>query len=403
MILETSGRTGSDCLAVALGHTFGDADEQFRREFRAWLAANVPVEVPPADENERFEFLRGWQRLLAEEGWAGVAWPAEYGGRGADPIQQFIYYEELAWARAPELVNAPGLLLAGPTLIVHGSEELKRRLLPPILDASNIWCQGFSEPETGSDLASLKTRAADDGSGNWIVDGTKVWTSHAPWADYAFVLCRTADPGPGGRKYDGLSMVIVPLDQEGVVVTPLRQLNGDHEYAQVTFNKAKAPVEMLMGDPHDGWSVTMTMLEFERSDQGFTDHSRLLTRLEDVRAFVLAAREEGVLPADVLPEIRTRFVELWSRCQLLGQFNLGRALALQRGEKISSWGSYVKLYWSELLQAVTEFGLDVVGEGGDGVRGFERDYLGTRAATIYSGTSEIQRNVIGDRLLGLPR
>jgi alkylation response protein AidB-like acyl-CoA dehydrogenase len=399
---ETTTRNEAERLALDLGVELSPGEEQFRSEFRAWLAANVPTTAQPADENERFEHLRAWQRLLADEGWAGIAWPTEYGGRGADPIQQFIYYDELAWAGAPELVNTPGLLLAGPTLMIHGSDELKRRLLPRILRAEDIWCQGFSEPEVGSDLAALKTTAVDDGAGGWLVDGQKVWTTHAPWSDYCFVLCRTADP-VGGRRYDGLSMVLVPMDQEQVVVTPLRQINGDNEYAQVIFNLARAPLDMMIGGPGEGWTVAMTLLEFERSDQGFTDHSRLLVRLEEIRSFVAAARISGALPLDVLDDVRPRFVELWTRCQLLGQFNLGRALVLRRGEKVGSWGSFVKLYWSELWQAVAELGLDVLGEGGAGTRDFARDYLTSRGATIYSGTSEIQRNVIGDRILGLPR
>jgi alkylation response protein AidB-like acyl-CoA dehydrogenase len=392
----------SSSLAASIGLSFSDAEERFRGEFRAWLAANVPTEPPPADENGRFEYGRAFQSLLADEGWAGVAWPAEYGGRGADAIEQFIYYDELAWAGAPEIVNRPGLLLAGPTLMVHGDPTLKQGLLPRILRADDIWCQGFSEPAVGSDIASLKTRAGAVESGGWRVNGQKVWTTHAPWADYCFVLCRTED-AVEGRRYDGLSMLLVPMAQEEVVVTPLRQLNGEHEYALVIFNDAHVPADMIIGEPGKGWEVALTLLEFERADQGFSDHSRLLVRLDEVRRFVIAARDAGTLSAETIDDIRPRFLDLWSRCQMLGQMNLGRALALKRGERLDSWGSYVKLYWSELWQAVAEFGFDVVGEGGAGARDFAHDFLSSRGATIYSGTSEIQRNVIGDRILGLPR
>ena len=402
LTVDTKAREEPARLAAALGIEFSDAEELFRTEFRAWLAANVPTEPTPVDENERFEFQRAWQRLLADEGWVGIAWPTEYGGRGADPVHQFLYYDELAWAGAPELVNTPGLLLAGPTLMIHGSEELKQRLLPRILRAEDIWCQGFSEPEVGSDLASLKTRAVDDGAGGWLVDGQKVWTTHAPWADYCFALCRTDEP-VGDRRYSGLSMVLVPMDQEQVVVTPLRQMNGDHEFAQVGFNRAQAPLDLMIGGRGEGWNVAMTLLEFERADQGFTDHSRLLVRLAEIRTYLADARAAGTLSLDVLDDVRPRFVELWSRCQLLGQFNLGRALAIRSGKEPGSWGSFVKLYWSELWQAVAELGLDVLGAGSTGARDFGQDYLTSRGATIYSGTSEIQRNVIGDRILGLPR
>jgi alkylation response protein AidB-like acyl-CoA dehydrogenase len=383
-----------------LGYPLDDEHERFRAEFAAWLATHVPADPTPADESERFERGRAWQRLLAEEGWAGIAWPVEYGGRGADAVKQLIYYDCLAWANAPDLVNTPGLLLAGPTLMVHGTPELKSRLLPRILSATDIWCQGFSEPDYGSDLGSVKTRAFEE-NGRWVIDGQKVWTTHAPWATHCFVLCRTAEPHRG-RRYDGLSMIICEMNQPEVHVTPLRQPTGDSEFAHVLFNRATAPIDAVIGGAGDGWNVSMTMLEFERSEQGFTDHSRLLVRLEEIRAFVAAAEASGALAAGQVAAIQTRFVDLWSRCQLLGQFNLGRALALDRGEKIGSWGSYMKLYWSELWQAIAELGLDVVGPS-EGADGFAFDYLDSRASTIYSGTSEIQRNVIGERLLGLPR
>ncbi len=401
--MATHVEARGDWTALAnIGFAFTPEHEQFRREFRSWLERHVPRERPPRDLDERFEWGRAWQRELAEAGWAGIAWPEAYGGRGADAVQQFIYYEELAWARAPEVVNGPGLLLTGPTLMVHGTEELKRRLLPRILDASDIWSQGFSEPDHGSDLGSIRTSAHDGGDGSWVIDGQKVWTSHAMWATYCFVLCRTSEP-EGGRKYDGLSMIICEFDQPEVVVTPLRQITGEAEFAQVFFNKARAPLSALIGEADNGWNVAMTMLEFERSEQGFTDHSRLLARLDEIRRFVLDGEAEGMLPPDLRASLRPRFLDLWSRCQLLAQFNLGRALALDRGEKIGHWGSYMKLYWSELLQGVTELGIDVVGAGEDGLHDWAHDYLANRAATIYSGTSEIQRNVIGDRLLGLPR
>jgi len=384
-------------LDTALGFELSDEQMRFRREFSGWLEAHVPRDQPPDDEHERFERGRAWQRLLAEEGWAGIAWPVEYGGRGADAITQFIYYECLAWARAPELVNTPGLLLAGPTMMVHASAALKQRLLPRILSAADVWCQGFSEPDYGSDLGSIKTRAALE-EGTWVIDGQKVWTTHAPFATHCFVLCRTAE-SEGGRRYDGLSMVICEMAQDAVVITPLRQPTGDAEFAHVLFNRATAPADAVIGEPGDGWAVSMTMLEFERSEQGFTDHSRLLARLDDIRSHLLNAE----LADEARMEFRARFVDLWSRCQLLGQFNLGRALALDRGEKIGSWGSYLKLYWSELWQAIAELGLDVSGPRVHPDFDFAFDYLDSRAATIYSGTSEIQRNVIGERLLGLPR
>jgi alkylation response protein AidB-like acyl-CoA dehydrogenase len=382
---------------TALGFELSDEQKRFRTELSGWLEEHVPRDPPAEDEHERFEQGRTWQAQLAEAGWAGIAWPVEYGGRGADAITQFVYYDCLAWARAPELVNTPGLLLAGPTMMVHASPAVKERLLPRILSAADIWCQGFSEPDYGSDLGSIKTRATLE-DGRWVIDGQKVWTTQAPFATHCFVLCRTADHEKG-RRYDGLSMVICEMDQPEVVTTPLRQPTGDAEFAHVLFNRATAPADALIGEAGNGWNVAMTMLEFERSEQGFTDHSRLLARLDDIRAHLQTAELSG----EARIEFRRRFVDLWSRCQLLGQFNLARALALDRGEKIGSWGSYVKLYWSELWQAIAELGLDVIGPRVHPDFDFAFDYLDSRAATIYSGTSEIQRNVIGERLLGLPR
>jgi alkylation response protein AidB-like acyl-CoA dehydrogenase len=373
----------------------------FQAELRGWLSQHVPRDPEPGDERERFAFRRAWQATLHRHGWAGIAWPVAYGGRGAGPIEQFLYYEELAWAGAPEFADTPGLLIVGPTLMLHGTGAQKTRFLPKILGAEEIWCQGFSESGAGSDLTALKCRARRSGD-QWLVDGEKIWTTLGPYADFNALLVRTAEPDDG-RRHTGLSMLIVAHDQPAVSVTPLKQLNGDSEFAQLFFTGARTPADWVIGKPGDGWPVALTMLDCERSDQGFTDHGRLFAMIGQIRRLVASAEQRGTLSGDALADTRHRLVDLYTRCQLLCEWNLGRALALQRGERIGSWGSFLKLYWSELWQATAELGLDLAGPDSPADRDWLREYLLSLAATIYSGSSEVQRNTLGERILGLPR
>ena len=286
--------------------------------------------------------------------------------------------------------------------MVHGTEEQKRRYLPPILGAEEVWCQGFSEPGAGSDLTALRTRA-ELVDGRWRVTGEKIWTTLGPVADFNVMLVRTDEP-EDGRRHTGLSMLIVPHDQPGVDVRPIRQLADEvNEFCQIFFDGALATEDGLVGGRGEGWGVALTILDAERSDHGFTDHGRLFAMLDDIRTMVGAAVARGALRGDALAETRRRVTDLFTRCQLLAEFNLGRAYALARGERMGSWGSFLKLYWSEIWQETAELGLDLAGRGELTDRDWAREYLLSRAATIYSGTSEIQRGVIGDRLLGLPR
>jgi alkylation response protein AidB-like acyl-CoA dehydrogenase len=398
----TTGRATQGRLRLDIAYPLTSGQERFRDELRAWLADNVPRDPEPTDEHERFASRRAWQRRLCDNGYAGIAWPAEYGGRGAGPIEQFLYYEELAFAGAPEFADTPGLLIVGPTLIVHGTPEQKARYLPPILAAGEIWCQGFSEPGAGSDLLALKCRAERTPDGSWRVNGEKTWTTLGPYADFNVVLARSAPP-EDGRRHTGLTTLIVAHDQPGVTVNPLKQLSGDSEFAQILFDGAVAPADGVIGEPGDGWGVALTILDCERSDQGFTDHGRLLFMLGQARDLVQAAVAAGAIGGDELAAVRERFADLTARCHLLGEWNLGRALALERGERMGSWGSFLKLYWSELWQATAELGLDLQGRTDLVNRDWVREYLLSLAGTIYSGSNEVQRNVIGERILGLPR
>jgi alkylation response protein AidB-like acyl-CoA dehydrogenase len=377
------------------------AQERFRDDLRGWLHDNLPREREPQTEHERFAFRRAWQATMNRDGWAGISWPEAYGGRGAGAIEQFLYYEEIAYAGAPEFADTPGLLIMGPTLIVHGTHEQKARYLPRILSADDIWCQGFSEPGAGSDLLALRCRA-ELTDGQWVVEGEKTWTTLGPYADYNAVLVRTAEP-VDGRRHTGLTMLIVAHDQPGVTVTPLRQINGEYEFAQVFFNRAVCAEADVIGTADDGWGAALTILDAERADQGFTDHARLGYMLGQARDLAAAAAASGVLRGDELAHTRARIADLFSRCQMLAEFNLGRALATQRGERMGSWGSFLKLYWSELWVAVAELGLDLAGPHATTDREWVREYLLSKAGPIYSGSNEVQRNTLADRILGLPR
>jgi alkylation response protein AidB-like acyl-CoA dehydrogenase len=374
-------------------------DHPFRREFRGWLAEHSPGIPEPLDQDEKFELRRAWQRTLFEGGWAGPAWAEEYGGRGAGPLHQFMYYEELALARAPYIANTPGISLLGPTLIEVGSEELKSRFLPAMLSSEEIFCQGFSEPNAGSDLAAIRAKARLEGD-EWVIDGQKIWTTWAQYSDWCFVLCRT---DPDSQRHKGLTLLICPVDQEGVTVRPIEQISGDPEFAEVFFDGARCPASYAVGGVNDGWTTAMILFQFERGDQGFTDHSRMLVRLHDIAA-ELSEPATAQISSRVVDQARERLAGLWVRCQQLRRFNLRVAVRGEAGEGIGMNGSVTNLFWGELEREIGELGAQVHGARGlllDTEPGHE--VLATRAGTIHSGTSEIQKNIIAERLLGLPR
>jgi alkylation response protein AidB-like acyl-CoA dehydrogenase len=281
-----------------------------------------------------------------------------------------------------------------------GSDELKARFLPAILSAEEIFCQGFSEPNSGSDLASLRTRARLEGD-EWVIDGQKIWTTWAQYADYCFVLCRS---DPASERHRGMTLLVCPMDQPGVTVRPITQISGDPEFAEVFFDGARAPASYAVGGVDDGWSTAMILFGFERADQGFTDHSRMLVELYDIAAELRAAAEARRLSTHAIAKARLRLAELWIRCQQLRRLNLRTAVRGEAGEAIGMGGSIVNLFWGELERDIGELGADV-----HGVRGLlagtapAHRLLASRGGTIHSGTSEIQRNIIAERLLGLPR
>jgi alkylation response protein AidB-like acyl-CoA dehydrogenase len=373
--------------------------EQFRDEFRLWLAAHLPDPAEPADQDEMYASQRAWHRALFEGGWLGLDWPAAYGGRGASALHKFVYYEELGRVQAPRLLNHPAVTLVGPTMMHFATEAIKGFYLPRILSADDVWCQGFSEPGAGSDLAGLRTSARLDGD-HWVINGQKIWTTWAMYATQCALLCRT---DPSAPRHRGLSMLIVDMNQPGIEYRPIQQMTGRHEFCEVFFTNAVAPAASIIGRPGDGWAAAVKMLEFERSDQSFTDHSRLLGLLGAIAGRIEDRTSSGWLTPSLAEAAGRRLVELWSRAQLLRSVNLHTAREVAAGRGVSARGSMTKLMWSELFQDIATLGDDLAGPEIPDIAWWGELYLESRSATIFSGTSEIQRNIISERIAGMAR
>lgn len=387
--------------------SFSSEEERFRKELRRWLQNHPPPQLPVAlPLEEEVAELRAWQQELYRGGWVGVHWPREYGGRGASLMENYILQEELARARAPELIGRIGVNLVGPTLIAYGSEKQKRRFLPAILSAEEIWCQLFSEPQAGSDLASLRCRA-EPCSGGFEVTGEKVWTSYAQFADWGILLART-ERGP--RKTDGISCLCVNMKAAGVAVRPLRQMTGAEEFNQVFLDKVFVPADDLIGRPGEGWRIAQTTLAHERgtSPRQFVIHRILLRELVGEAQRRL---KDGCL-ASQHPLLRQRLAQAYIELELFRLHNWYTLTLLQRGEPLGERSSIVKVFWSELSQRLHDTAMDVLGPYAQLISGeklapaagrWARSYLYYRAATIFAGTSEIQRNILAARSLLLPR
>jgi alkylation response protein AidB-like acyl-CoA dehydrogenase len=373
--------------------TLSPSEESFRDELRAWLRDNHPGREPDGDL-AGFEFRRAWQRSLHEAGWAGVSWPHEYGGRGATLVEQAIYNEEFVRAQAPSAANVLGLAMGGPTVIAHGTEEQKRRYLEPILSASEIWCQGFSEPGSGSDLASVKTRGVRDGDG-WVVTGQKVWTTLAQHAKWCMLVARTDADAP---KHQGLSYFLMDMEQDGVQVRPLRQITGEAEFNELFIEEARIPDENIVGGEGNGWAVAITTLMHERATLAFG--LQIAVKLA-LRELIDAAGELGAA-AD--PLVRDRLAQLYIEAEVL-RLNAYRGLsAIMRDGVPGPEGSLGKWQWAEVNQALTELAMDLRGPRAvlhDDTWTFR--FLRARANSIEGGTTEILKNIVAERVLGLPR
>ena len=392
---------------------FSPAEDEFRSDVRDWLRDNLPAgwgttTKEPEGEAERFAFRLAWERRLHAAGWSGVAWPREYGGRGATLVEQAIFQEELARANAPESVNIIGRNLTAPTLMEHGTEAQKRRFLPKILSSEEIWCQGFSEPNSGSDLASLRCRATLEGD-HFILNGQKIWTSFAQYAQWCIVLTRTGASVP---KHKGLSFILLDMRSPGITIRPLVQITGETEFSEVFFDDVRVPRENLVGELNEGWRIAMTTLTYERGpEEALPRQVRFRRDLDAILERAAAARPDGRRVADD-PAIRQKLAASYIDLELMRLAGLRSFSRLIKGEPLGPEASLNKLYWSHLYQRMTETALEVEGAVGTLMPGdpdapangaFAYKFLQSRAMTIYSGSSEIQRNIIAERVLGLPR
>lgn len=376
------------------------SDDQVRAEIREWLAENLVGEFAelkglggPGSEHEAFEERLAWNRHLAAAGWTCLGWPVEHGGRGATVSQRVIFYEEYARAEAPHKVNHLGEELLGPTLIAYGTPEQQQRFLPAIRDVTELWCQGYSEPGAGSDLANVSTTAVLDGD-EWVINGQKVWTSLALQSQWCFVVARTE---PGSTRHKGLSYLLVPLAQPGVEIRPIIQLTGTSEFNEVFFDSARTAADLVVGEPGDGWRVAMGTLTFER---GVSTLGNQITYARELSRLAELAKSNG--SADD-PAIRERLAQAYVGLRTMRAYALATMDEERPGQDNVS-----KLLWANWHRDLGELAMEIIGKStlltDDGeMDEWQRLFLFSRADTIYGGSNEIQRNIISERVLGLPR
>ena len=387
------------------------SETRFRDELRAWLEDNIPPDWETHrlrdSMEDRFRFLRAWQKRVYEAGWAGVSWPKEYGGRGATLMEQVIFTQEMARAGAPPLANVLGLSLIGPTIIAYGTQAQKQRYLANILSASEIWCQGFSEPNAGSDLAALRTAARLDGD-HFVVDGQKVWTSYGWAADWCELVVRTDDDA---EKHKGLTVLLVDMHSPGVDVRPLRQMTGETEFNELFFDSVRVPSANVVGRVNDGWNVALGTLMHERALLGAglqITFKRQFARLVELAHQI----ERNGRPAARDPVIRQKLAQCYGEIEIM-RLNQMRAISrvVETG-KPGPEGSIQKIFWSELNQRFQQAAMELLGPYGQLTHGSEcafddgqwaYTWLRARGNTIEAGTSEIQRNIVGHFVLGLPK
>ena len=402
--------------------TYPPEAEEFRVEVRKWLDENLPEGFGEpgffATPEERLDFNKQWTQQLREGGWICASWPKEYGGRGLSTIEAVVLNEEFARAGAPMRADFFGDTLVGPTILRWGTEEQKKFFLPKILSGEIAWCQGFSEPDAGSDLASLRARAELDGD-EWVINGQKVWTTQAQYADYVFLLCRT---DPEAEKHAGISYLLVPMRQEGIEVRPITQIDGSAEFNEVFFTNARCPKENVLGGLNNGWKVAMTTLGFERGASATTGHRRFQKELS---AIIDMARRLGKSDDRL---IRQELAKAWTKVKIM-EINGWRSLtSTLRGDNASiALGATNKMYWSEYHGQVMELAMRILGMEGDVLTGsgeldefipgvgqhrtrpgypvsaMQASFFFSRSETIWGGTAQIQRNIVGERVLGLPK
>jgi len=382
--------------------TYTEKEQAFRAEARAWLEANVPKEpLPSMDTAEGFEAHRGWERKLNDGRWAMVPWPVEYGGRGANLIEWLIFEEEYWRAGAPGRVNQNGIFLFGPTLMEYGTPEQKARILPRMAASEDIWAQGWSEPNAGSDMAAIRATARRDGD-YYVLNGQKTWCSRAAFADWIFCIFRT---DPNSQRHNGLSFIVVPLRSPGVHVRPIAQLDGETGFAEVFFEDARVPVTNLIGTEGEGWKIAMATAGFERGLM-----LRSPARFQSTAARLVRLYKQNAAGAD--PVLRDAVARSWMEAEAYCLNTYATASKLVAGGKIGAEASLNKIFWSEMDLKMHETGLALLGHraelmpeasaAGD-VGTWMDGFLFSLAGPIYAGTNEIQRNVIAERVLGMPR
>jgi len=374
--------------------TFSQTEIAFRDELRTWFAENDAGVEPDGDEDRQYAWRRDFQRRLADGGWAAVHWPREYGGRGATLTESAIFFEELGRSGAPLPANVLGLLLAGPTIMTWGTEEQKERYLAPILTAEEIWCQGFSEPDAGSDLASLKTRAVQDGD-EWVITGQKVWTSAAQYSKWCMLVARTDSETP---KHKGLTYFLMDMEQDGVQIRPLRQITGEPEFNELFLDGARIPNENVLGGTGNGWKVALTTLMNERAGLGFFLQVRLRQLLDRV---IDEAAREGLLED---PVIADRLGELHLRTEIVRLTAYRGLTAIEKYGQPGPEGSLTKWMWSDTNQRLTQLVVDLLGPRAlraDDPWAYE--LLRARGNSIEGGTTEVLKNIVAERVLGLPK
>ncbi len=387
--------------------TLSPSEEEFRDEVRAWLEDNHPGPEPEGDLDAVIAFRREWQHMLHAGGWAGISWPKEYGGRGATMIEQAIFVGEAARMETPSPANVLGLAMGGPVVIAHGTEEQKKRYLEPILTAEEIWCQGFSEPESGSDLASLKTRAVKDGD-EWVVTGQKVWTTLAQFSKWCMLVART---DPDAAKHQGLTYFLMDMEQEAVQVRPLVQITGEGEFNEIFIEGARIPEENVVGGVGNGWSVAITTLMNERAGLAFGAIAQIQKSLASLARLAGEVGENGGTAAED-SYFRQRIAQLHIEAETM-RLNAYRGLTKTMQSGIPGpEGSLGKWQWADINQGLAELALEIEGAHAVLARGSEQAiengswqyaFLRSRANSIEGGTTDILKNIIAERVLGLPR
>ena len=392
---------------------FSQQDEDFRAELRAWLAVNLPAEMREPSwwrgksDDERFQIRRDWEAGKAAAGFAGIAWPTEYGGRGGTPTMKAIYDEELAKANAPASVNPLGLAFLAPTVMMIGTEEQKKAIIKPLLHTETIWCQGFSEPGAGSDLANLQMRAERQGE-HYVLNGQKIWTTNAMHGDKIFTLARTS--AGEGKRHQGISMLLVDMHQPGVEARPLKQLTGASEFGEVFFTDALCPVEEVLGGEGNGWQTAMLLLSFERGSSAigqYTEFRRMWGHVVDVAKEL----DRDGRPASQDPVLRQKLAAALVDLECLKLHSWHVLTNTSQGKDLGFESSMTKIMWSETFRKVSDAYEAVVGQGfqvsepypGTTLDELTAAALWSRSCTIWGGSQQVQRTIVAERVLGLPR